>query len=627
VPELAPIALPLAANEPAGGAAIGQIVLATAMAAVAMGALALAVHRYRSHKGTLLARAVEGVERISGLPGWAALPSIVSGLALITALLGFYWDVSIHIDEGRDEGPLANPAHYLILGGLFGIFAAGYLSISIPRDGERPSRSAVKIMDGWYAPIGGLLVLACGAFALTGFPLDDLWHRVFGQDVTLWGPTHLVMVGGAALTTVAQAVLLAEGMRERDRNPRLASAGGSTPLFTAIRRIAIAGALLIGVSAFQAEFDFGVPQFRMVFQPLLIAFGAGFALVMARIWIGRGGALGAVAFYLLGRGLVSLLVGPVFGQTTPALPLYVVEALLIEGAALYFGRQRPLALGAAGGLLAGTAGFAAEWLWADLVMPRPWTGDIFPEALVCAIVAGIAGGVIGGLLAAALRAELPRPGVARPALVGSLLAFAAVCANGLWVSEPENMGANVRLEKSGSGTEREAIVTAQMQPPDIAADPAWFETLAWQGGGMELSEMEEVGPGTYRSAEPVPITGDWKAILRLQDDRTIAAVPIYAPADSAIPVEEIPARNHFEREFVPDKEILQRELKEGVPGFLWPAASLAVLAFALAFVALLSWGAARVARAAGRPPEDRGAERRPERPRPPIARPVGGFRV
>ena len=38
---------------------------------------------------------------------------------------------------------------------------------------------------------------AAGGFALIGFPLDDVWHRLFGQDVTLWGPTHLMLIGGA----------------------------------------------------------------------------------------------------------------------------------------------------------------------------------------------------------------------------------------------------------------------------------------------------------------------------------------------------------------------------------------------------------------------------------------------
>ncbi len=50
-------------------------------------------------------------------------------------------------------------------------------------------------------------------FSLIGFPLDDIWHRLFGQDVTLWGPTHLMLIGGAAMTLVGIAVLAVEGLR------------------------------------------------------------------------------------------------------------------------------------------------------------------------------------------------------------------------------------------------------------------------------------------------------------------------------------------------------------------------------------------------------------------------------
>ena len=52
--------------------------------------------------------------------------------SLITALLGMYWDISLHIADGRDEGPLANIAHYPIMFGLFGIFAAGVLAMRAP---------------------------------------------------------------------------------------------------------------------------------------------------------------------------------------------------------------------------------------------------------------------------------------------------------------------------------------------------------------------------------------------------------------------------------------------------------------------------------------------------------------
>jgi hypothetical protein len=53
----------------------------------------------------------------------------------------------------------------------------------------------------------------CGMYALLGFPLDDIWHRIFGQDVTLWGPTHLMMIGGAGFSTLSALMLNHEGLK------------------------------------------------------------------------------------------------------------------------------------------------------------------------------------------------------------------------------------------------------------------------------------------------------------------------------------------------------------------------------------------------------------------------------
>src|SRR5690606_1567928 len=151
------------------------------------------------------------------------------------------------------------------------------------------------------------------------------WHRLFGQDVTLWGPTHLMMISGAGISLLALAVLLVEAERARG-----AGAEQELPLRLWIRRVGLAGGLLMGLSVFQGEFDFGVPQFRFVYGPVLVMLAAGVALVSLRIWLGRGAALGAVVFFLLIRGFVSLVVGPILGETTPRFPLYLGEALAVE---------------------------------------------------------------------------------------------------------------------------------------------------------------------------------------------------------------------------------------------------------------------------------------------------------
>jgi hypothetical protein len=592
-----------AAGEPAGGAAAGQVIAATLGATVASAGLVWMLARHRAGKGGLLRKLGAYSKRVSGLPAWAALPSALATVALLIALVGMYWDIALHIGQGRDEGPLANPAHYLILAGLFGVFAAGCMAIALPV-GERPGPAPVRIMSGWYAPVGGVLMAAAGAFALTGFPLDDVWHRLFGQDVTLWGPTHLMLIGGAGLTLVGQALLLAEGMRSRPtRYESTAPALKAGPqLVTYLRRVGLMGGLLIGCSTFQAEFDFGVPQFSFLFQPMLVALAAGIALVAARVWIGRGGAIGAALFFLIVRGGVSLLVGPVLGETTPALPLYLGEALCIEAAALVLGLRRPLVLGFAGGFLAGTVGFWSEWAWSQAVMPLSWNGGLLPEGLLLSALAGPAGGLIGALLGTGLRGELPRPAVARATLAVALAAVAGIVANGIVTEEPGGVRAQVALTDVRTGPQREALASVRIDPPEAAADASWVSITSWQGGGLVVDRLERTGPGRFRSTEPIPVHGEWKSILRLHRGRALLGVPVFLPEDRAIPAPEIPALPRFTRPFSDETAILQRELKDDVPGWLWAAASMVVLAFALAFVAALSWGIARVGRRAPVPP-------------------------
>src|SRR6195952_2430072 len=173
--------LAAASSNPAGGAALDQIAIASAMAGVATAVLMLGVLGYRKHPGKdgPLRRLAAFSEKVSGLPGWAALPLGVGGGSLLIALLGMYWDISLHIDQGRDPGPLANPAQYLILVGLYGVFASGCLALALPE--EKPGPAAIKITRDWYVPVGRVLTAACGGFALLGFPPDEMWHRIFRQ--------------------------------------------------------------------------------------------------------------------------------------------------------------------------------------------------------------------------------------------------------------------------------------------------------------------------------------------------------------------------------------------------------------------------------------------------------------
>ncbi len=587
--------LAAATPPPAGGAALNEVLGASVGVAAVTALLLLLGWRHRTRRSDVLTRIGDRLGTAIGRPAWVALPATVLSLSLLTALFGMLWDISLHIGQGRDAGPLANPAHYFILVGLFGVLTAGSLAIVMPLDG-RPGPAAVKITCSWYAPTGGLLIAASGGYALIGFPLDDVWHRLFGQDVTLWGPTHLMLITGAGLSIVGGLVLEQEGRRHAAPTPAVTG----RPAVRWLRQVFSLGGLLIGLSVFQAEFDFGVPQFRQVLEPMMIAGAAGLAMVAARLWLGRGAAVGCATYFLLVRGVVSLVVGPVLGEPTPSFPLYLGAALVIELLALLTLVRRPLAFGAVAGLAVGTVGTLTEAAWSHATSPLPWGSDVLVEALLMTAAVGTAAGACGALLALGLDGRLPRPRIARPVLLAAVAVLAVAVTNGLIATVPTGVSATVSLQDVAGSSPREVTATVQLEPPTAVDNPAWLTLTAWQGGGLVVERLERTGPGAYRSTRPLPVTGDWKTLLRLQDGRTLAASPVFLPADAAIAgAVEVPALRSSTRPVGPEIAILQRERNLDVPAWLYGLASLLVLGCTVLLVTGLSWGVARLTRANG----------------------------
>jgi hypothetical protein len=571
---------------PAGGGAIDQVVGGTFASLVLIAGMIVLSVRYRRGGAAWLRRFGTFTERHTGLPSWASTPIAVQGTALIIAVFGMYWDISIHLDEGRDAGPFANAAHYFILVGLFGIVFAGVLAVVMPED-ERPGRSSVKVpKGGWYAPVGGVLVLLSGLISLSGFPLDDIWHRVFGQDVTLWGPTHLLLFGAAALSVIGSLLLYEEG--RRTANQTRARVAEDARRFRRIGPIALCGAMLIGLSTWQGEFDYSVPQFRLVLHPIMLMLAASVALVVARIYLGRGGALLAAVFFILLRGTLTLLVSPLFGHTTLHFPLYLAEAGLVELVAIKVSTRRPVAFGLSAGAAIGTLGLAAEWGWSHLWWTVAWPTALLPEGVIAGLIAALAGGVLGAYIGRSLTAQplaSGKRGWLAPGLAG--LAVVGLATYAVPISDPSPVQANVQLTEVTPPPERQVQATVSLNPPDAADNALWLMSTAWQGveGRSVVEQLKPVGAGVFRTTLPLPVHGNWKTSIRLAAGASVAGVPVYFPADPEIPVGEIPATPTFTRTFVDDKTILQREQKPGIPGGLKVFAYVTVLLVAVLLVA------------------------------------------
>ena len=591
----------LAAEPPARGAGLNQVIGLT-IAAMIIGATMLYVGwGHRTHRLTWLNTVAEKLGNKFHRPAWVALPILVFTSSIICALFGFIWDVSWHIGNGRDPGPLANPAHYFIIIGLFGVFLAGAIAVVLPFD--KPGPAAVRITRNWYAPVGGLLMAACGMYAMIGFPLDDIWHRIFGQDVTLWGPTHLMMIGGANFSLFAVLMLEYEGVRSLPEHTPAEGAleRADGPFIRALRYLSCGG-LLIGMSVYQIEFDFGVPQFRLVFQPMLIAAAAAMGTIVARMTLGRGAAIIAALFAIALRGLVAVIVGPILGAAINWFPLYLGPALVVELVALTPLYRRPILFGAVSGLGIGTVGLWLESLWIARVYHYPWPTALWREALPTAVPVAILVGICAAMLGMVLTSQrLPGRGIGITAVALTVLVIGGTVANGLHIHVPSQDSATVKLTDLPSPPgQRMASADVQLNPPNMAGEhPDWVTILAWQGKmqnhrGLVIDRLRQVGPGHYVSTEPIPVWGDWKTLLRVHDGRDLAAVPIWAPADAAIPVPEIPVLTNGTRNFAFEVSILQRERDPGVPAWLFTAGGVVVLFFTLSVISALTWGAGRI---------------------------------
>jgi hypothetical protein len=517
---------------------------------VAFAAIAAVLMRARGGDRSPLAAAAHGLERVTGQPGWAIGAFGTAAGGLVLAMFGFYWDVAWHIDKGRDT-ILFTPPHTLILLGLGSILLAAGVGIALASATNVDTRLRFRALRiPWSAAALGVI----GGGAVMGFPLDDMWHGAYGIDVTMWGPTHLIMIGGASVATIAQWLVLAEAKIRPTRGT-----------FGYRLHAVAAGASLGGLSALQGEFDFGVPQFQLLYHPVLIVIAAGVGLVAARIVLGRGGAIRAALGFIVIRGAVALFVAG-WGYTDPHFALYVAPAIGVELAAWLLGTERlgRFALGAGVGI--SMIGLAGEWAWTHAWQRIPWTTSLLPEALWVGAIAAIAAAVLGAAYGAILsgrRLDAAAFGVPKRALawtlVGATLALASALALPI-KRVPSDVVADVKLQTVGGL----AFVDLRLTPPDAAEGAHWFQAMSWQGGTLVARDFELVGPGHYRSKGPVPIGGNAKALVRLHRGAEMSAVPIRFPADPEIGADAIPAVDRTAR-FERDSKLLMREARLGNP--------------------------------------------------------------
>lgn len=144
---------------------------------------------------------------------------------LLQAELGLAWDRNWHDLVGRDSFWI--PPHIMLYSGLGG---AGIVTLCIILiDSVRYARHKLGADDSstthvfwlFHAPLGFVL-LGFGALTdLLAAPLDNYWHELYGIDVTLWSPFHIMGTIGGVIAGIGSVFMFAsEATHEREHHGR-----------------------------------------------------------------------------------------------------------------------------------------------------------------------------------------------------------------------------------------------------------------------------------------------------------------------------------------------------------------------------------------------------------------------
>lgn len=151
----------------------------------------------------LLSPMSEAIPKSSVTP---ALRETIGSLAVVSGLMfsvGLVWDETWHRRYGGFGDDFLWPPHFLIYGslGLNFLFALGGM-LWLWRKGQGNLRQRFRA-----EPLVGLLALMSGYLVLSA-PLDELWHRIYGKDITAWSLPHLTLFGGMAVVLMVSVTML-----------------------------------------------------------------------------------------------------------------------------------------------------------------------------------------------------------------------------------------------------------------------------------------------------------------------------------------------------------------------------------------------------------------------------------
>ncbi len=168
---------------------------------------------------TTLVRSLRAVSTLRLVLGLTAL------LGAIIFLEGTSWDIQWHSYIGRDRTLI--PPHLMMLSGVALSGVSGLLSVLIESWWARRNKLIGQYSLGFAqifsGPLGAYIVGFTALMAAVAFPLDAYWHALYGIDVAIWAPFHVMFVASMGIVALGAAYMLSSAAH-------LAASLGSAPI-------------------------------------------------------------------------------------------------------------------------------------------------------------------------------------------------------------------------------------------------------------------------------------------------------------------------------------------------------------------------------------------------------------
>ncbi len=258
---------------------------------------------------TTLARSLRVVSTLRLVLGLTAL------LGAIIFLEGTSWDIQWHSFIGRDRTLI--PPHIMMLSGVALSGISGLLCVLIESVWARRhtiiAQYGVGFAEIFSGPLGAYIVGFTALTAAVAFPLDAYWHALYGIDVAIWAPFHVMFVASMGLVALGTAYMLSSAAHLATRigaagtgTRRTATLGVVLALATVLSLFTL---LLFDALSRKNYIDLGFMSISVF--PLLSGILVAFTLVAAAYAIPwRWAATSVSVYYLLLAGIMAVFVQP-----------------------------------------------------------------------------------------------------------------------------------------------------------------------------------------------------------------------------------------------------------------------------------------------------------------------------